>query len=125
MVSVALGAFREGCVGETLAAIDAYEAAAGQDDPRVAKVHRVIAEDETEHAAFSWRVVAWLLARDDGRVRRALEAEVAALMWHRDRAIVEVVLPAARALLRGAPNLHNCGAQPARGQGAATTESLS
>lgn len=58
------GTIVEGCVGETVAAVEAAEAAAHADDPVVGAVLRRIAEDETRHAELAWRFVDWLLARD-------------------------------------------------------------
>lgn len=55
---IAAAAVVEGCVGETLGAIEAAEAARAR-DPIVARALRVIAEDEAKHAELSRRVVAW------------------------------------------------------------------
>lgn len=51
----------EGCVGETLAALEARQAAEVARDPRVAKLLASIAEDEARHAQLAWRFVQWLL----------------------------------------------------------------
>jgi hypothetical protein len=120
-VAIALATWSEGCVGETLAAICAREAAAGCTDRAVRRVLDVIARDETRHAALSWRALSWMVARD-ARVREALATHIAALQMPADpparlhdpargrlgaaalaashaRAIREVVLPAAALLL--------------------------
>jgi hypothetical protein len=52
-------AFREGCVGETVAAITAAEGAAHATHTVVADVLARIADDETSHAELAWRFVAW------------------------------------------------------------------
>lgn len=51
----------EGCVGETLAALEAREASERTMHPSLKRVLRRIADDESRHAALSWKVVAWLL----------------------------------------------------------------
>lgn len=100
VVAIALGCWTEGCIGETLAALDAHAAAGACHDRAVAKVHAIIARDETRHAELSWRALRWMMAQDDGRIRAALAPHVAALASHADRAVREVILPAAEALLQ-------------------------
>ena len=51
----------EGCVGETLAALEAAEAGRRAADPVVRQVLAEIAEDETRHAALAWRTLSWLI----------------------------------------------------------------
>lgn len=53
--------FQEGCVGETLAALEAAQAARRAVDPTVRAVLEAIAEDEERHAALAWRAAQWLL----------------------------------------------------------------
>ncbi|MCB9664518.1 MAG: ferritin-like domain-containing protein [Alphaproteobacteria bacterium] len=50
-----------GCVGETLAAARAHEAAASVRDPVLRATLEAIADDETRHAALAWRTARWLL----------------------------------------------------------------
>lgn len=126
--ALAAAAAREGCVGETVAAILAAEQLARAKDPAVRRVLLVIAEDEARHAELSFRAVAWALRVGGEAVRAAVaeafaEAEqggVAAGGVEADprgllaahgrldaasaraaaaRALREVVLPSARALL--------------------------
>jgi hypothetical protein len=52
---------REGCVGETVAALEAIEALAHAEDPVVRQVLERIARDERAHAELAWRFVAWAL----------------------------------------------------------------
>ncbi len=59
---VARETLRDGCLGETLAARSADEAASRTADPFTADVLARIAADEESHAALAWRTVAWLLA---------------------------------------------------------------
>jgi hypothetical protein len=59
--SIVLGTIAEGCIGETLAALEAAEACAHCTDPVARAVLERIAEDETRHAQLAWRFVAWAL----------------------------------------------------------------
>ena len=56
---------REGCVGETLASLDAAARLQAATDPEVREVLQVIVDDEGRHAALAWRTLSWLLSRDD------------------------------------------------------------
>jgi hypothetical protein len=115
----------EGCIGETAAAIVASEQLARATDPAVRSVLGQIAADEARHADLAWRTVRWALAEGGAPVRAALAkvfgtltpghaapiAEMPGVLADhgcldngiRDavmaRAIAEVVLPCARALL--------------------------
>jgi hypothetical protein len=51
----------EGCIGETLAALEAAEGAALARESRLAEVLDAIARDEARHAQLAWRFVQWLL----------------------------------------------------------------
>jgi hypothetical protein len=73
----------EGCVGETLAALDAAEALAGATDPEVRRALQSIAHDERRHAELGFRFVAWALEQNAGSglgraLAAVLEATVAA-----------------------------------------------
>lgn len=120
-------AILEGCVGETVAALEALESARCAEDPVVRGVLEGIAADEARHAELAWRFVRWSLARDPAA--RSLVAEVFAaalalegvagasrseLAAHgvldpsarrevRDAALRDVVGPCFRALLAVAP----------------------
>jgi hypothetical protein len=66
---------REGCIGETLAAVDAAARLAGARDGAVRAALAVIVRDESAHARLAWRTLAWVLSRDaDGAIRRHLDA---------------------------------------------------
>ena len=56
-------AFAEACIGETLAAVEAAEAAEHSTDPAVREILFGIAADERRHAELGWRFVHWALAR--------------------------------------------------------------
>ena len=61
LASIAARAVREGCINETLAAVQAAEQLARAEDPAVRAALAKIAEDEARHAALAWRTVAWAL----------------------------------------------------------------
>ncbi|MCY1004312.1 ferritin-like domain-containing protein [Nannocystis pusilla] len=79
MSQLAVSTLIEGCVGETIAAVEAGYAVAGCADPAVARVLRTIAADEQRHAALAWRALAWALERGGAPVRAAVTAAVAGL----------------------------------------------
>lgn len=121
-----VGTVIEGCVGETLAAIEAA-ATAAQAGPRAVRLAlTAIAEDEARHAELAWAFVRWALGTGDARlavsVRAAFEAAMrkatsgddirgedvpvehgflpaADIARLRRRALTEVIRPAATALL--------------------------
>ncbi len=66
--------FREGCIGETVAALQACEALALCEDPAVAAVLRRISADEARHAELAWRFVDWAL-QHNAALCDVLEAE--------------------------------------------------
>jgi hypothetical protein len=124
---VMIGTIYEGCVGETIAAIEAAEAAAHCEDPATRAVLERIAADETRHAELAWRFVAWALEVGPAGLRERAAAAFAAelgqtvafraatdfdreLARHgliapplrdelRARVLSEVIAPCARALL--------------------------
>jgi len=69
---------REGCVGETLAAIQAAEQEGCAEDGAVRTVLRVIAADEARHAELAWRTLRWALEIGGAEVRAAARAAFAA-----------------------------------------------
>lgn len=64
----------EGCIGETVAAIEAAEAAERVQDPVVKAVLLRIAEDEGNHAALAWRTVQWALSLGGDDLRAHVRA---------------------------------------------------
>jgi len=95
----------EGCVRETFAALLATHQAEHAKDPGIAAVMRIIAQDETRHAALAWDVAEWLderLSPDArARVRQARNVAVQQIM-------LEAALPVERALeaQAGYPSSH-------------------
>jgi hypothetical protein len=70
--------FEDGCVGETLGAIEARTAAAQTDDPTLRSVLERIASDEESHAELAWLTLGWLLEQDPS-LRAHLERRLAEL----------------------------------------------
>ncbi|HYQ02794.1 MAG TPA: ferritin-like domain-containing protein [Polyangiaceae bacterium] len=83
---IVLNAIREGCVGETVAAIEAREAAEHAQDPAVRALLLEVSEDETRHAELAYRFVEWALAQGGPALERAVEREFAALAAETPRA---------------------------------------
>ena len=125
---IVLNTIREGCVGETVAAIEAREAAEHASDPAVRELLLRISEDETRHAELAYRFVKWALSLGGAELERAVQREFAALaakvptehsltdgdhdlLRHgivplfmrsviRAQAVAEVILPCSRSLFR-------------------------
>jgi hypothetical protein len=69
---VAANTAREGCIGETLAAVQAAEQLGQATDPAVRAALAIIAADEARHAELAWRAVAWAVATGGAPVRDAV-----------------------------------------------------
>jgi hypothetical protein len=72
LASIAARVAREGCVGETVAAVQAAEQLARATDPAVRAALAIIAEDEARHAELAWRAVVWAISAGGDRVRDAV-----------------------------------------------------
>ena len=70
----------EGCARETFGALLATHQAEHATDPGIARVMRSVAADETRHAALSWAIARWSLARLDAPARAAIGAAWQAAM---------------------------------------------
>ena len=57
--AIVVAAIREGCIGETAAALQAAEARDRTLDPEIRSILGTIADDESRHAALAWRFVHW------------------------------------------------------------------
>src|SRR5262249_50774510 len=77
LASIAARAAREGCVGETLGAVQAAEQLARAEDPWVREAFSIIVEDEARHAELSFRFVSWALAQGGPEVRAAVARALA------------------------------------------------
>ncbi|APR80261.1 putative lipoprotein [Minicystis rosea] len=129
--AAAVDTVMEGCVGETLAALEAAATAALAGPPAVRLALEIIAEDEARHAELGWAFVRWALgtgnARLAARVSGAFEAAMrkamngaepreqeppaahgflptADLVALRRQAVIEVIRPAAAALVGASAN---------------------
>jgi hypothetical protein len=76
----ALAAFHEGCVGETVAALQARTALDQARDPEVRQALERIAEDEARHAELAWRFVAWTIRKLGAELGAQLKRELAGLL---------------------------------------------
>ncbi len=80
--SIAAAAVQEGCVGETLASLEAAEAHALATVPAPREALSTIADDEARHAELAWRFIRWALDQNDdatvGAVIRAFREALAA-----------------------------------------------
>jgi hypothetical protein len=129
--TIVLGTIAEGCIGETVAAIEAAEALQHCTHDATRAVLARIAEDETRHAELAWRFVAWALEvgpaslRDRARAAFAeaarTDAPTAPPSWRdlqlaqhgliapslrhelRRRVLHDVIAPCAHALIDGTP----------------------
>jgi hypothetical protein len=75
LVTLAVDATREGCIGETVSAMLAAEAAELAEDPAVREALATIARDEMRHSQLAWRTVRWAMETGGEAVRDAV-AEV-------------------------------------------------
>jgi hypothetical protein len=130
LAEVAAEAALEACVGEAVASLLAFEAASRCTEPSIRAVLQGIAQDEQQHALLGWRTLAWALKVGGSDVRTAIatvfarvavegvavpvvgdldDPKLLATVGLLDRAsaahfsakvLQEVILPAARLLLR-------------------------
>jgi hypothetical protein len=80
---------REGCIGETVAAIEATEAAEHASDPVVRAALRRIAADETRHAELAWRFVSWAIEQNGSEIALLVEREFSELLRGVEPALAE------------------------------------
>jgi hypothetical protein len=78
--SCAVTTLLEGCIGETLAALEASAALETATDPAVRDVLARVVEEESEHAELAYRFLKWALARSGGPLARRLESTFQAAM---------------------------------------------
>jgi hypothetical protein len=84
--AIVLNTVREGCVGETLAAIEAREAAEHASDPALRELLLTISDDETRHAELAYRFVKWALSWGGPELQRAVQGEFSSLAAEAPRA---------------------------------------
>jgi hypothetical protein len=75
LFAIALENAREGCVRETYGALVAHLQMNRADDADVRACMAAIADEETEHAALSWDIAAWIESQLDDAQRAHLAAE--------------------------------------------------
>ncbi|MEP7124002.1 MAG: ferritin-like domain-containing protein [Byssovorax sp.] len=69
--SILMLVIREGCIGETIAALEAAEAREHAEDPVIQAALEKIARDEGRHAELAWRYAAWAIGRGGEALRAA------------------------------------------------------
>jgi hypothetical protein len=82
-------AVAEACIGETLASVEAAEAAEHASDLEVRSTLVTIARDEGRHAELGWKFLRWALEIADGEtrariaehLRREVERELGQVVW--------------------------------------------
>lgn len=79
LISLALSTFEEGCVNETIAAIEAEVAYSLTELPLVRQTLGQIAADETRHATLAWDTLAWCISIAGEPLREALGEHYLAL----------------------------------------------
>jgi len=77
LVAVAKLVLREGCLGETVAALEAVAAAEVASDPAVKRALTRIAQDELSHAELGFQFLRWALSVSSLEVRDELAREAA------------------------------------------------
>ena len=78
LAAIAKLVLREGCIGETVAALEAWEAAEQACDPAVRAAFQRIARDEQAHAELAFQFLNWAFAHAS-RAERAEMARAAEL----------------------------------------------
>ncbi len=73
-------AILEGCIGETVAAVEAAEALAHATDPAVRAALARVSPDETKHAELGWQFVRWVLESGPEQLRAVAAAELLAVV---------------------------------------------
>jgi hypothetical protein len=90
----------EGCIGETVAALDAMEQAATASDSVVHGVLSGIARDEQRHAELAYRFMRWALAQSSAQLRCEMAREAEARIASFERTVEGVQFVAAREVVR-------------------------
>ena len=98
LLAIALENAREGCVRETYGALVAHYQRTHARDADVRGVMDAIADEETEHAALSWDIAAWIEAQLDEDACAQLAAERRAAFATLARELAAPVDPELRAI---------------------------
>lgn len=70
----------DGCVGETIAAAEAYEAAQHTEDPVVRDILLGISEDETRHAELAFKILRFALLQGGAEVESVAQSALTTLL---------------------------------------------
>jgi hypothetical protein len=92
----------EGCFGETIATLDAQEAAEESTDPVIVAAFTRIAQDEQRHAALAFQFLRWALDHDRAVVHTHITRAIDSCLDHSSGAR-DVVIPCLLQLLRAHP----------------------
>lgn len=71
-IASAISLATEGCIAETVSAMQLELAASRATDPEIAELLSTIAEQELRHAELAWSALAWMLRRGDDSLRSAV-----------------------------------------------------
>ena len=77
LIAIAKLVLREGCLGETVASLEAVAAAEIAGDPAVTQALTRIARDELSHAELAFKFLRWALAQSSAEGRHELACEAA------------------------------------------------
>ena len=77
LVALAVACAQEGCIGETIAAVEAAHRLVGTTDPAVARALRQVVDEEGQHASMAWRALSWLLDAGGAPAWEAVDAAFA------------------------------------------------
>jgi hypothetical protein len=77
LIAIAKLVLREGCLGETVASLEALAAAEVASDPAVKRALTRIAKDELKHAQLAFKFLRWALAQSSAEAHHELAREVA------------------------------------------------
>ncbi len=81
LISMAVTTFEAGCIGETLAALQAAEQLSRASDPAVCSVLERLAKDEARHAELAFETVAWAIRKGGHKVEQAISAVMGRASW--------------------------------------------
>jgi hypothetical protein len=73
---ILINVIREGCIGETIAAVEAAEALEHAVDPVVRNALARISKDELRHADLAWQFVRWAIETGSDDLREVVEREL-------------------------------------------------
>ena len=78
LAELAVACVQEGCIGETIAAVEAAHRLVSTTDAAVGRALERVVREEGQQAAMAWRALAWLLDVGGEATRVAVEAAFAA-----------------------------------------------